>query len=578
MTNEIVKTVQETIQDCQHIQSFNNDEDTEKVITSRLGRQSLTMAGYIRLLMDTGGFEPFQTEVALKASRPTVAKKAAKAMDTSKIWYWNGTVWTDTGLSEFDKAVSRAQELDDEVIIAASAEADQKAATAVINANKYTDNRVGTSVSSRIIPLAVDAEGYIPVWLEEGALDFADSVVIGKASSGSLVPMAVDRDGNIPVWIKDGKLGFAGLSDEAVELLNRRYLQTKYLTSVVSLRPIVSDGTSLFQWKAKAAKIKTGAAQQLRVAITGDSWTEHSVITGELIKLLRAEYGEAGSGWINLGAERNMLDGITITYSSGWIINDMDNGAAAFPYGCGPDGFTRTSSTAGSKITLGNLSKGNELSVFFGNTGGVFSYSVNGSAETEVTVDAAQRLMINLSGTSSVVLTVKSGEICFWGMHMRKTTGAGVEVNKLGNGNCTGRDYLKISPGAQANLSEFIGADVVIIMLGTNDYRRGHSTADFANGIARIINGYRSASPGCACIVVAPAQSNVATPPIPLVDFTEMVFLLAPQIRAEYYNMYDDWAGFESENAQGQWNDNLHVSQAGAYRLAKKIYKSFLEL
>ena len=42
--------------------------------------------------------------------------------------------------------------------------------------------------------------------------------------------------------------------------------------------------------------------------------------------------------------------------------------------------------------------------------------------------------------------------------------------------------------------------------------------------------------------------------------------------------MYDDWAGFESENAQGQWNDNLHVSQAGAYRLAKKIYKSFLEL
>ncbi|WP_336141969.1 GDSL-type esterase/lipase family protein [Acinetobacter sp. 102] len=78
--------------------------DAESNVTSRLGRVYPTMARALYQVIQTGGFEPFQTESELLASVPTVPKKAAKALDTKKIWYWGGSSWADTGLSELDQA------------------------------------------------------------------------------------------------------------------------------------------------------------------------------------------------------------------------------------------------------------------------------------------------------------------------------------------------------------------------------------------------------------------------------------------------------------------------------------------
>lgn len=50
------------------------------------------------------GQEFFQTETELKATTPSVTGKVAKALDTKKVWYWNGSAWVDTGLSELDLA------------------------------------------------------------------------------------------------------------------------------------------------------------------------------------------------------------------------------------------------------------------------------------------------------------------------------------------------------------------------------------------------------------------------------------------------------------------------------------------
>lgn len=58
--------------------------------------------------------EYFLTQTELLAAKPTVSKKAAKALDTKKVFMWTRTssegvtpvtgTWTDTGLSEFDQA------------------------------------------------------------------------------------------------------------------------------------------------------------------------------------------------------------------------------------------------------------------------------------------------------------------------------------------------------------------------------------------------------------------------------------------------------------------------------------------
>ncbi len=86
--------------------------NTKQVINPRWGESFYSLPLAIQKVMEAGGFEPFLTEAQLLASIPTVSPKAAKAMDTKKIWYWgkdegeSEDSWHDTGLSELDQAIN----------------------------------------------------------------------------------------------------------------------------------------------------------------------------------------------------------------------------------------------------------------------------------------------------------------------------------------------------------------------------------------------------------------------------------------------------------------------------------------
>lgn len=74
------------------------------VVNPRYGDPYKSLPLAIQEVIETGGFEPFATEVELLASTPLLTKKAAKALDTKKIWLWENSAWTDTGLSDLDQA------------------------------------------------------------------------------------------------------------------------------------------------------------------------------------------------------------------------------------------------------------------------------------------------------------------------------------------------------------------------------------------------------------------------------------------------------------------------------------------
>ena len=50
------------------------------------------------------GITNYQTQVGLLAFTPAQANYTAKALDTKKVWLWDGVKWNDTGLSELDLA------------------------------------------------------------------------------------------------------------------------------------------------------------------------------------------------------------------------------------------------------------------------------------------------------------------------------------------------------------------------------------------------------------------------------------------------------------------------------------------
>ncbi|MDC4542890.1 hypothetical protein OHV61_04230, partial [Acinetobacter baumannii] len=86
--------------------------NTKAVINPRYGEPFYSLPLAVQKVMETGGFEPFLTQAQLLASTPTISPKAAKALDTGKIWYWGKDEgetedsWHDTGLSELDQATN----------------------------------------------------------------------------------------------------------------------------------------------------------------------------------------------------------------------------------------------------------------------------------------------------------------------------------------------------------------------------------------------------------------------------------------------------------------------------------------
>ena len=84
-------------------------------VSSALNAFDIESQAAIQDVIASGLMEGFTTEAELLASRPTVAKKYAKAEDTDVIWFWNkpegspdGNYWVSTGLSELDRAKSYA--------------------------------------------------------------------------------------------------------------------------------------------------------------------------------------------------------------------------------------------------------------------------------------------------------------------------------------------------------------------------------------------------------------------------------------------------------------------------------------
>ncbi|WP_372552645.1 hypothetical protein [Acinetobacter pittii] len=105
MADEIV-TRQQLVDaglDAESLQKFISGLDSEDVLT-RLGQIYPTLAKLVRMLMETGGWKAYSTEAELLATVPTVNPSVGYAFDTKKLYKWNGTSWTDEGLSQLDQA------------------------------------------------------------------------------------------------------------------------------------------------------------------------------------------------------------------------------------------------------------------------------------------------------------------------------------------------------------------------------------------------------------------------------------------------------------------------------------------
>lgn len=112
--------IDEIISDIENMQT--NVETALINVTSALSEFDTHSQEAIEQVIAAGLMEGFNTEAELLATRPTVAKKYAKAEDTDIIWFWNkpagapdSSYWTSTGQSELSRAKAYTDNLRDRV-------------------------------------------------------------------------------------------------------------------------------------------------------------------------------------------------------------------------------------------------------------------------------------------------------------------------------------------------------------------------------------------------------------------------------------------------------------------------------
>ncbi|VFZ93381.1 flagellar biosynthesis, cell-distal portion of basal-body rod [Klebsiella pneumoniae] len=434
--------------------------------------------------------------------------------------------------------------------------------------------------TSAKVPLFVDEDDNVPVWLEGGKLNAAglsdELRDVSDTDYAPKVPLFVDEDDNVPVWLEDGKLNAVKLHED----LTDGFLTYSQLNDFLVSKILNTSGSTIWKFRAKKAKLDLGISSRLKIGFTGDSWTEHNTIPQVFADYFYEKYGKSGDGWIQLNIDNpNQLNGITLS-RSGWSIYDASTTSSNPTFPTAMDGQYIYSNGTSATLSIGNLFD-TSVQIFYYDGTGTFRYSVNGGTPVVVTGAGTNKIVsVTVSGltsssatTLSLDLVGNAGTVVIYGFYANGT-GNGVEINKMGNGGITAPQYTKTLPYL-SQTGTVVAPDVLIMIIGTNDYRTSVSLDDFRDGLTQWLAAWKAIVPDSGIIMIAPAQCN-ATGSNPLSSFRNVMREVAVDNGVEFYSLYDFMnTTYAKSNAEGMWVDGLHLSNAGARFFLNQINHYF---
>ncbi|EOZ6583336.1 GDSL-type esterase/lipase family protein [Klebsiella michiganensis] len=432
------------------------------------------------------------------------------------------------------------------------------------------------------VPLFVDEDDNVPVWLANGKLNASaldeDIRDVSDTDYPDKIPLFVDEDDNVPVWLENGELNAVAINKGLLQGL----VTNDELNQVFLQKTLNTSGSTAWKFRAKKAKLDIGLSSKLKIGFTGDSWTEHSTIPQVFADYFYAKYGKSGDGWIQLDIDNpNQLNGIVLN-RTGWSVYDASATSANPSFPTAMDGQYIYATGTAATLSISNLFD-TSVQIFYYDGTGTFRYSVNGGAPVVVTGAGTNKIVsvtvsgLNISAatTLSLDLTGNTGTVVIYGFYANGT-GNGVEVNKMGNGGITAPQYIKTLTYL-SQTGAVVAPDVLIMIIGTNDFRTSVTLQAFRDGLTWWLNAWKAIVPDSAIILVAPAQCN-ASGANPLTSFRDIMRDVAITAGVEFYSLYDFMnTTYAKSNAEGMWLDNLHLSNAGGRFLLNQINAHFLE-
>ncbi|CAI1502390.1 Prophage tail fibre N-terminal [Serratia quinivorans] len=258
--------------------------------------------------------------------------------------------------------------------------------------------------------------------------------------------------------------------------------------------------------------------------------------------------------------------------------------------GNGLDISSVASSTVGSTLTwTDNLALGFEYTLYVEGGGGIVSYNAPGMpapVQIDLTTYAAGMQMIPLSsipisGSGTVTITLVSGTAVLYGVNVMNASQSGVVVHKLGGSGSYSMQWVNANATRWQTAFTTLKANLVTIMLGTNDQGANLTPATFKANILTMINRVRLATPTADILLICPAENNrPGGNTIAMSNYARQMYDLALEQDVAFLNLQQSFGEKPSDYAFGSarpWmvGDGLHPDpETGGYAITGAILRS----
>lgn len=323
-----------------------------------------------------------------------------------------------------------------------------------------------------------------------------------------------------------------------------------------------SPGNAMYSWRAKAARIKAGAAVQAKVLMIGSSSVDYPEVPQGLIDIASPILGGvSGHGYVGVGLTDTMTNGATVTVGTGWtrraLVSDQTKRL-------GLDGASFEASAAGSLLTWNGV-RGTNFSLFLDDATGAYEYRVDSGAWVAIATGGTEAIktvaFTAAAGLHKIELRTTSADLArYLAMYATSPAVAGVEVSKAGYGGSDTADWATFAPQITPYLTA-INPDVIQIWLTGNDLRANRAPATTAANLAILFAVIKAALPNCAVVlVIQPAIDGTFS--YTTADYRDALAALSKtDAMLEYFSLGDI---FGSRTAMAAlFKDSLHLNVAG---------------
>ena len=437
-----------------------------------------------------------------------------------------------------------------------------------------------------LVPVLVDEQDRVALWLNDGKIDGKGlgpeiRKDIGLTSvqphESSLVPVLIDDQNKVALWLNEGKIDGKGLGPKLASDVKSIAEQSIINKPADFNQSLTTTGKTLWLYKAKRSLLNCGMPSKLKVMFYGDSWSDLNTIPNKMGELLGKDYPKAGYGWISALMNR-MNDGVTAT-RPGFTLYDASNTPLAAEYGCAFDGASISTKLATASVKISNL-VATQIVIYYRGGTGTFRYRIDEGAwavAPKGTEGAHEKIVIDGMPDAAHVLDIdtvgSTGNVTLYGFYATRNV-SGYEILKCGRGGLRGGyalKYMDVVPQYAADLE----ADLLIISLGTNDYRSG-DWEGYVKGLTTMIAKHREGRPDVGVIITFPPDSN-GVPAVPLTLIREKGYQVSKDSNCEFADVYSIFPKFAKSNALKLWDDDLHLSNPGADIHCHYVYNKLMK-